>query len=177
TTRVISWTFQGPSPDDEMDIFLTNNDTLVGGIAKRVHVGDQAYNWSVGSPLDNNAPITTADTYRILIRPSHCDSPVAVSTNFFTITEAVVAHAAPPGASIPVGGTIKTIEIAPNESVTLGGAASDGTALVATKGKIPYTYRWSPSDFLDNTALARPNAKPLRTITYTLEVRDSTGTI
>ncbi|MCK6485091.1 MAG: hypothetical protein HUU22_01010 [Phycisphaerae bacterium] len=174
STQRIEWGFSG-NASHEIDIVLLNDTQEVGLIADNIQVGDTAFDWVVGSfPDPNTAPATGGSKYRVSIRPTFCDSPVATSNNFFTLTDAVEAHAAPPEAN--TNSSVPFVEIAPEEAVTLGAIAPDGTIMTATKGKPPYTYRWTPSDFLDNTAAARPRCTPLRSMTYRVIVRDSTGT-
>jgi hypothetical protein len=173
--RDIKWTFSGTG-EHEIDIALLKRNELVGMIASNVTVGDLSYTWDVGSQLENGVVPDEADDYRILVKPSFCADPakVAKSNNFFTITEKVRANAAPPEAIISAD-SMATVEIARNESIKLGAVDVDGKSLVATRGKGPYTYRWSPADFLDDATLARPTAAPLFDQTYSVEVRDSTG--
>jgi len=175
TTRRITWAFQGNILDN-IDIFLLRGDVFVGAIATGVPVNDRSFDWVVGGGLENNAPIPAADDYRVQIRPSLCDSPVATSSTFFRIIEHAEANAAPPGTTDPDNDQLpKFVEIAPGESVLLGAVDGNGTVQTATKGQAPYTYRWLPADFLDASNVARPKSTPPFSVTYTVEVRDATG--
>ncbi len=174
TINRITWTFVGAT-DDVIDIFLTSGTTYLGAIAKNVPVLDMEYEWTVGSALDTNAAIPQGSNYGVTIRPSYCTTPTSSSFAAFEIIDTVIANAPPPGAVVPVGQTIPIVQVAPGDSVTLGGLDVSGAVAVASKGMPPYTYEWNPSDFLDNPSIARPTATPQRTITYTLTVRDATG--
>lgn len=181
TTRQVTWNFDG-NTNDSIDLLLYSGDTYLGSVAKNVPVKNQVYNWVIGSALDNNAPQPQGATYGLTIRPSFSctppPGPMSSTPAFFTILDSVVAAAAPPGAAIPTGQTIPVIEVAPGESVVLGAVAADGTTpMTGTKGKPPYTYQWSPADYLNDSSLARPTATPARSLTYQVNVRDSTGFI
>ena len=55
--------------------------------------------------------------------------------------------------------------ICAGNAVALNGSANGGTP--------PYQYAWQPSNSLNNSAIANPQANPLSTTTYTLVVTDS----
>lgn len=61
--------------------------------------------------------------------------------------------------------------VCPGLTATLGGFPA------ATGGKAPYTYSWSPTNFLSSSTTANPICTPLSYVTYTLTVTDDTGAV
>jgi len=58
-------------------------------------------------------------------------------------------------------------------TICAGGSATLG--MPASGGKGPYSYLWSPSEWLSSAKTARPTAKPDSTTTYLVTVTDSRG--
>lgn len=58
-------------------------------------------------------------------------------------------------------------------SILPGGTAN--LAAVASHGKAPYSYSWSPTAGLDDPTTAAPKATPSQTTTYTVTVTDAVG--
>jgi len=172
--KTIKWTFSGAG-SDPIDIFLVKGNTILGSVVSNFAVGSNEFAWNVGT-LTPAQSLASGSDYRLLMRPTFCNLPVSLTPNFFTITRAVQANAEPPEATLPQGGGIAQVTLAPGESVVLGGVDGQNQPIVAQFGAPPYSYEWTPPNFLNNPTLARPTATPSINMTYTLKVRDATGT-
>ncbi|MGD9116291.1 MAG: PKD domain-containing protein [Dehalococcoidia bacterium] len=64
-----------------------------------------------------------------------------------------------------------------DQVILLGGSAAIGGDPTASGGTPSYTYSWTPSDSLDDAALANPVASPTVTTTYTVTVTDANGCV
>lgn len=171
----IKWTFGGDA-NNPIDLLLVKGNAILGTIVANVAAGNDEFNWNVGT-ITPAQTVNTGDDYRVMIRPTFCEQPLALSP-FFSITRTVQANAAPPEATLPGGATVPQVLIGAAESAVLGALnPTDGSVIAGQFGKPPYTYEWTPPDFLDNPSLPRPTARPTINVTYTLAVRDSTGTV
>lgn len=131
--------------------------------ANQVDVSGALY--TSGQFADYQIVVQTA----FLCPPGSGDRLKDASTNFFRISNPL---------SVEVTSSDSVIER--GESVTL--------AATPAGGKPPYTFRWTPSETLDNPNIFRPVATPLggtrsncdadlECKTYTVEVTDSTGPV
>lgn len=163
TTERVSWSFVGGRADSPVDLLLFRDDSLVGKIAEDLRADQANADWDVGTLL-NGAAITPGETYRVRVQAVNNPSIFDESTAFFRITERVEVEA---GVFDSAGLLQSPRTFGPGEAVEL--------VSVASLGMGPYFYKWTPQDFLDNPNIARPVARPLRGVTYTVTVRDATG--
>lgn len=163
TTERITWSAFG-TPEAPVRLLLFRGDQLVGEIQTDLPASQQAFDWTVGDPANSGVPLVEGETYRIRIAAVNDPSVFDDSNAFFRITHKVLIDA---GVFDSTGALQTETEFVPGESVQLNAMATEGLA--------PYFFKWTPQNFLDNPNSANPIARPLRTVTYAVTVRDSTG--
>jgi hypothetical protein len=67
------------------------------------------------------------------------------------------------------------LKVTSKENLTIIKGESVQLLAEATGGKLPYTFAWSPADWLTNADIANPVASPLTTTTYSITVKDDRG--
>jgi hypothetical protein len=115
--------------------------------------GPFGYLWSPGGQTTATISGLVAGTYSVAVTDS---SDMSVVSNNITITE-------PP-----------QIFAAASSGTTCPGSCV-GIVSTATGGTPPYTYMWTPSNFLSNAYIWNPVSCPPTTQTYTLMVADMNG--
>jgi gliding motility-associated-like protein len=124
-------------------------------------LGGVSYSWTPAGTLSSpNAQITTATpavttTYQLTTTVGGCQSQTNVTINVSA-----------PGFTVDAG---PNDTVCANETVTL--------QPVVTQGSAPYTYSWTPNQYMSagaNTTL-NPNVTPLQTTTYRLTVNSANG--
>jgi hypothetical protein len=117
-----------------------------------------SYSWSPAQWLDNPTIATPIA------------SPLNTTTFTVTVTDqdgltAQSAVTVTVGLGVNASATPSTID--PGQSTTLLAVPLSGTG--------PYTYSWTPTASLDNSALEAPTATPARSTRYTVVVTDANG--
>lgn len=121
--------------------------------------GSYTYSWTPTKWLSASnvvGPISTPDS-TITYYEEICDSYGCCVYD----STVVIVHQLP----VAVAGTDRTI--CPGTSTKLGG--------LATGGKTPYRYQWSPAAGVDDITLAMPTVTPAVNTTYIVTVTDSNG--
>lgn len=107
--------------------------------------------------------------------PTYTYSEPGIYAVKFTASNALGSHSITKTGYITVY-SLPTLEMGKDKNVCLGSSIKIGDA-VKVKGTAPYTYSWSPTDFLDNPTVANPSvtASTLSVIDYSLTITDANG--
>ncbi len=85
------------------------------------------------------------------------------------------ANGIPDCVDIVVAPDPATLSVSAGADTSVVEGASTVLLGLAVNGTPPYTYTWSPSDYLDDAQSSSPTATPPETMSFTLSVNDSLG--
>ncbi len=107
--------------------------------------------------------------------PTHTYSEPGIYAVKFTASNALGSHSTTKTSYITVY-SLPTLDMGKDKNVCLGSSIKIGDG-VKVKGAAPYTYSWSPTDFLDNPTVVNPSvtASTLSVIDYWLTITDANG--
>jgi PKD repeat protein len=121
--------------------------------------GPYTYNWTPTTGLDNpaipNPTASAAGTYTVIVT----DANGCWNEDSLVIT----ASGAP------------TADAGPDQEICPGGSVQIGGSPTGWGGTGPYTYNWTPTAGLNNSAIANPYASPTSTTTYSVLLTDGDG--
>ncbi len=134
-----------------LSVQFTDNSTVIGGVLS-------SWRWDFGDgdeTNDRNPSHTYSHygTFRVILRVMTKNGCTDYDTVEIKVTPPVQTNAK------------KYYEMCFGESVRIGGDTVTGTA--------PFTFEWSPSDYLSSDTEARPIASPPNNITYIVKITDS----